>query len=203
MTRLWTRGLEKSRCPHEKVGRQEPLRWVAPHERTLRPSRRCPDRRRRRRRRRRGRECRQGDPRTSETGRSRGLRDQRGDVLTKALKRPPRDIATDLAQRSRTTSDRSSTASPSPVPVSSTWCSPTRRSRARWLRSSRRAKPSAPRSGPCSQGERRVREREPDGPLHVGHTRNAAYGDALARISSCTATRSRGSSTSTTTAPRS
>ena len=43
----------------------------------------------------------------------------------------------------------------------------------------------------------------PTGPMHVGHARNAAYGDALARVLDFMGTGSSASSTSTTPARRS
>ena len=72
-------------------------------------------------------------------------------------------------------------------------------------RSGRRSKPvklgaSARTTGVGAGG---VRLGQPTGPLHVGHGRQAAIGDALAAISKRAATRLRASSTTTTPARRS
>ncbi len=104
-------------------------------------------------------------------------------VLTKALKRPPREIAADLAQRLQDdlgdAVTRVDIAGPGflNVVLADGWF-------------------TAALAGVLDAGERfgaggadPVRKvnvefvsANPTGPLHVGHTRNAAYGDALARI---------------------
>ncbi|MTD43975.1 arginine--tRNA ligase [Conexibacter sp. W3-3-2] len=104
-------------------------------------------------------------------------------VLTKALKRPPRDIAADLAQRLQDDLgdhvERVDIAGPGflNVVLADAWFT------------AALAGVLAAGDGFGAGGADPVRDvnvefvsANPTGPLHVGHTRNAAYGDALARI---------------------
>jgi len=104
-------------------------------------------------------------------------------VLTKALKRPPRDIAADLAARLQAdlgpALDRVEIAGPGflNVVLADAWF-------AAALADVIAAGESFGAGGadPALRINVEFVSANPTGPLHVGHTRNAAYGDALARI---------------------
>ena len=104
-------------------------------------------------------------------------------VLTKALKRPPRDIAADLAQRLQDDLgplvERVDIAGPGflNVVLTDSWFTGA-------LASVLTAGEEFGAGGadPVRKVNIEFVSANPTGPLHVGHTRNAAYGDALARI---------------------
>ena len=104
-------------------------------------------------------------------------------VLTKALKRPPRDIAADLASRLQAdlgaSLDRIDIAGPGflNVVLADAWF-------AGALGGVIAAGDTFGAGGadPARKVNVEFVSANPTGPLHVGHTRNAAYGDALARI---------------------
>ncbi|WP_372790682.1 arginine--tRNA ligase [Paraconexibacter sp.] len=104
-------------------------------------------------------------------------------VLTKALKRPPREIAADLAQRLQddlgAVLDRVDIAGPGflNVVLADAWFTGA-------LGSVLEAGDGFGAGGADPPRKVNVEfvSANPTGPLHVGHTRNAAYGDALARI---------------------
>ena len=134
----------------------------------------------------------------------RRLLDQRRAAAGAGLGRPPREVAQrlgeELEQRLGASLERFEVAGPGFLNL--------------FLADSLAGRRRSPRCSPAGEAfgaggadraERILVEfvsANPTGPMHVGHARNAAYGDALARVLAFTVTRSSASSTSTTPARR-